>query len=341
MINIISKQVGASQVTGPQKVLVNLVKGLDRIRYPYVLNRHPSAARRLWIHDDSDALRFMHHPGVLPVLGPNLFVMPGDCDPHVDFRDALYLQPCEWAARFWERAGFTRCPIVPWAVGIDTEEFRPASDAVNERTVMVYHKMRDPQELVGILDAVRAQGLVPKLVLYGGYDEDEYHRILSGACLAIWHGRAESQGIALQEALACNVPMLVCDVTSVRQTRGGYPFDPEVFAFPVSAAPYFDKRCGVRITDLRDFDAALTSMVEKLGSFRPRDYVLENLSLEGQARAFVNVWLHWGLSPDEGLSETLRNPRLWQGPPLHDRIRRRVVRHLTTRWDQLASGRCR
>ena len=162
------------------------------------------------------------------------------------------------------------CPLRPWAVGIDTDEFTTAGDACTRGTVMVYHKMRDPQELVGILDAVKAHGLGAELVLYGLYDEREYRRILDEACLVIWHGRAESQGIALQEALACNVPVLVCDVTSVRQTRGvGGPFSPEVLGFPVSAAPYFDERCGVRITDLRDFDAALTSMMEKVGSFPP------------------------------------------------------------------------
>ena len=115
MINIISKQVGESRVSGPQKVLVNLVKGLERIGYPYALNRHPSAARRLWIHDDVAALRFMHQPGVLPVLGPNLFVMPVDAESCVDFGGAVYLQPSEWAVRFLGASRLHHVP--PPAVG--------------------------------------------------------------------------------------------------------------------------------------------------------------------------------------------------------------------------------
>lgn len=332
MINIISTQVGASQVSGPQKVLVNLAKGLDRMGYPYVFNHHPSSARRLWIHDDAAALRFMHQPRVLPVVGPNLFVMPVDAEPCIDFRGAVYLRPSEWTVRFWEQAGFVECPMAPWAVGIDTDDFRPTGDVPDQRSVMVYHKMRDSQELVYILDRVRAHRLDARLILYGAYDEDEYRRALRRVSMVIWHGQAETQGIALQEALACDVPVLVCDVTSLRQTRGGYPFEPEVFGFTVSAAPYFDERCGVRITELGALDTALESIMETRDSFRPREYVLQNLSLEGQARALVSVWERWGLSADDGLNESLVNSRLWQGPPLRDKIRRHAARYLATRW---------
>jgi glycosyltransferase involved in cell wall biosynthesis len=331
LINIISTQPRRSGVTGPQKVFANLVKGLDRIGYPFVVNHHPSAARRLWIHDDGAALQYMHQPGVLPVVGPNLFVTPSDIDAGISFRDAIYLQPCDWAVGMWTTAGFGSCPVLPWAVGIDTDEFQPHRDATNPDSVLVYHKMRDPQELVAILDCVRSIGLSPQLILYDSYKEEEYKRLLQQVGLVVWHGRAESQGIALQEAMACDVPVLVCDVTSVRQTRGGYPFVGDALDYPVTAAPYFDERCGMRITDIADVSTALESMVGRRADFRPREFVLEHLSLEGQARQLVDIWERHGLSYQDGLGETLRNSRLWSGAPLHHKIRSRVDRYLRSR----------
>ena len=58
MINIISRQpmIGdASRPTGPYKVFANLVKGLERIGYPYVVNRRVTASPRLWVHDWPEA----------------------------------------------------------------------------------------------------------------------------------------------------------------------------------------------------------------------------------------------------------------------------------------------
>lgn len=58
MINIISRQplVGdASRPTGPYKVFANLLKGLEHIGHPYVVNRRVTAAPRLWVHDWPEA----------------------------------------------------------------------------------------------------------------------------------------------------------------------------------------------------------------------------------------------------------------------------------------------
>lgn len=330
MINLISRQASTCGGRGPYKVFRNLVKGLERIGYPFVVNRHPTAAARLWIQDDVQALRYMHKPGVYPVVGPNLFVMPSDVDPAIDLSGAIYVQPCDWAARVWHQQGFRDCPIASWAVGIDTDVFAPAALASSPRSVLVYHKLRDPQELVMLLEVVRRHGLLPKLVLYGAYDEEEYQRLLSEVCFVVWHGGAESQGIALLEALACDVPVLVCDVQSLRQTRGGYPFMPDVYDMHVTAAPYFDDRCGIRIRNWSELDDAVVQMVERREAFRPREFVLESLSLEKQAHEFVDLWSPWGLTYETGLREGLRNGRRWTGPPLSRRILIRMRRRGAT-----------
>jgi glycosyltransferase involved in cell wall biosynthesis len=325
VINIISTCANSTRGAGPYKVFANLVKGLDKIGYPYVINRDLNARRRLWIHDDVTALRYTNYSRAFKVVGPNLFVMPRDIPPEIDLHGALYLHPSEWAKRVWERVGFDACPIEAWPVGIDTEMFRPSVRKPSAPRVMVYHKKRNPQELSHVFEVLHEMGLPYTLLIYGEYHESEYVEVLKETTFIIWHGCHESQGIALLEALACDVPVLVCDATRLSQARGSYPFDELVKDFPVTSAPYFDDTCGVKITDLSDLKSSLEFMLDNLDGFASREYVLRNLSLEKRARAFVALWERWGLTFEQGLAETARTNRVWS-IPLSVRVRAKAGR---------------
>jgi hypothetical protein len=76
---------------------------------------------------------------------------------------------------------------------------------------------------------------------------------------------------------------------------------------------------------------AIGRMMDRLGQFAPREYVLRNLSLEAQARAFVGLWQHWGLNFEEGLSETAAGGRKWRAPLLA-RVRVRLDRQRGRKW---------
>jgi hypothetical protein len=327
MINIISNCANHGKISGPYKVFANLVKGLDQIGYPYVLNRDLNATRRLWIHDDVAALRYMNRSRAFKVVGPNLFVMPGDIPAEIDLRGALYLQPSGWVRHLWEHVGFNTCPIAVWPAGNDTETFCPPPQKTSNRRVMVYHKARDPRELPRIFETLHNLRLPYTLFIHGQYLESEYIEALRETSFIIWHGCSESQGIALQEALACDIPVLVYDITCLSQVRGSYQFNENLDDFPATAAPYFDDTCGLRITDLCDLKSSIEFMLDNLERFAPRDYVLGNLSLEKQARAFVALWERWGLTYEQGLVETAQTERSWQVPlSVSARMRAKVGR---------------
>src|SRR5450756_1482222 len=101
MINIISRQAACDTVTGPAKVYRNLIKGLDAIGYPYVVNRSLDSTRRLWVHDDTVALRYAARACANTVVGPNLFVLPRDIPPKTDLTGILYVHPSEWVVEAW------------------------------------------------------------------------------------------------------------------------------------------------------------------------------------------------------------------------------------------------
>lgn len=336
MINIISTYGNRTITSGPGKVYTNLVKGLSKIGYPYVINHDLKAAKRMWIHDDVSALYSLNYSKSFKVIGPNLFVLPTDVSAAINFAGALYLHPSDWARQIWGYMEFKSCPIEVWPVGIDTDRFYPSIHGVSNHHILIYHKQRDIDELHQIMDVLDELHLPYTLMRYGEYEEHTYLDALKNASFLIWHGRHESQGIALQEALASNVPILVCDVERLSQARDGYKFPAVLDNVPVTAAPYFDDSCGLKITKLSELKLSIVYMLDNLAVFAPREYILKNLSLEGQARAFVALWEKWGLTFEQGLFETTQEERIWS-VPLSTRVRmylERKVRSLLHKVNQ-------
>lgn len=302
MINIITRDF--SRATGPDKVVRNLLRGLDKIGYPYVINKNINATKRCYMPNRRAPLLKLRIAKSKVTVGPNLYVLPRDIHWFVSLKNTIYLQPCEWPAQLWRELGFRRAPIKVWPTGIDTDEFYP-KNGIQEKKILVYHKMRDKSELEMIEKTLQEMRLHYHKIMYGSYKEADYKEAIWQSSFIIWHGRHESQGIAAQEAMACNIPILVCDVKSLFEEIGGYPWPESVRDFEVTAAPYFDERCGLKIMDLSKLKQSIEYMFDNLSQFSPRDYVLENLSLEKQALKFVQLWEYWGLTVKQGYSEEL------------------------------------
>lgn len=340
VINIVSVAPRMSGWGGATKVYWNLVKGLDALGYPWVADRDLQSTERLWIHSNVFALPEMRRTRSRTVLGPNLFVMPSEIPKVVQFDGAVYVQPSEWVAQLWRAAGFDACPVEVWPVGVDTGRFAARSPEGGERDVLVYYKRRPLEELAHVERHLRVMGLRYRVLRFGSYAEDEYRRLLASTSFVVWVGCPESQGLALEEALATDVPVLLWDATRLEQANidGVYTFDSRFNDFPVTSAPYFDTRCGRRITLLAELGGALEDMRRTWPSYRPRLFVMEHLSLDGQARALIDLWQRWGLTFEDGLRETARtDAALFRPHPIDTLIFRWQRRfgprlRLTPRW---------
>jgi hypothetical protein len=79
-----------------------------------------------------------------------------------------------------------------------------------------------------------------------------------------------------------------------------------------TSAEYFDERCGIKINDLNELGSAMKRMENNLGMFRPRQYVLENLSVESQAKKLLGFYeKYFGLSYEAGFKEKLLREGNW------------------------------
>ncbi len=88
-------------------------------------------------------------------------------------------------------------------------------------------------------------------------------------------GRHESQGFALEEALSCNIPLLVWNTQYMCQEHGSNYEKIHVLLFP-----YWDERCGEYFYQQEEFVKKYEEFLSKLDTYQPRQYILENLSME-------------------------------------------------------------
>lgn len=286
MINIISHQADAPVKRGPFKVFRNLVKGLEALQYPYVINGAVTASKRAWVHDNHKAYERLKNRGVYSIVGPNLFSVPEEIPAGISDR-LSFVVPSIWLYNVWVKRGFAPESMQLWPSGVDTDEFHPG--LLKDRDyVVVYFKKRDLGGLSRICNLLAEMRVPFQLCLYGSYSEDEYKQLLSRARFCIWYGCHETQGIGLSETLAAGVPVLVFD---------DYRHDER------TAAPYFSPDCGKIVKDFHEFEGCLPEMLDCWGSYDPSHYVIENLNLVKQAVAFIKLWEKWGLTLDEGLTE--------------------------------------
>ena len=99
----------------------------------------------------------------------------------------------------------------------------------------------------------------------------------------------ESQGLAYQECMSCDVPIIAWDQ--------GWCLDPDRFRWgmpeiPATSVPYFNATCGERFTSIEEFDVQLELFLERLRlkEYQPRDYILENLTLERCSGKFLDFF---------------------------------------------------
>lgn len=328
MINIVSQSVLRRTASGPGKVVKNLIKGLDLIGYPYVINKRLDACERLWVHDDMVALSQINDvpPHIKVLVGPNLVVVPQQLPASVNLSRAVYIHPSQWAKEFWEDLSFTQCPIAVWPTGVDTDCFMPTLGPKTH--VLVYFKQRTQAELDIVLAALRSRALQYTVIAYPTYSERAYRNTLKKARYVVWLGCHESQGIALQEALATDVPVLVCDVGGTdywpyREANMTALTSEQISAYPnATSAEFFDQTCGLKVPSVERLADGLNYMERHISTYRPRDYVVNHLSLQRQARAFVDLYqTYFGLAYDTGLHEAMLSEGSWEGARIKGQIR--------------------
>ena len=288
---------GKSKPGGVMMIALELMHGLDKINVPYRYNdydyikTHPAEVACIIGKPQLLFDRKWKNP---VVFGAGIYSHPVECPdllekyPNVK----LVLVPGEWMRKMFEP--FYGDKVLAWPVGIDTEKWKPVNvEKTND--FLIYDKIRWDTDLFNnsltqpILNILDKNGFSYQFVRYGNYTHDELQGKLAVSKAVIFLCEHETQGLAYQQILATNTPILAWD-------RGGYWKDPAYYPGkvkyePVTSVPYWSDACGEKFESVGEFETKCLLLLKKLelGAYSPREFIMENLTLEKSALAYLNI----------------------------------------------------
>jgi hypothetical protein len=287
---------GKQRPGGVMTIAINLMKGLDKINVPYRFNDYSYIKK----HPEEIAC-IIGKPHLLfekkwrnpIILGAGIYSHPIDCPDLFERYPNVkrFLVPGEWMR---DMCGlWYGNKVISWPVGIDTKYWQPGP-LEKEFDFLIYdkirwnHKEEEARLIDPIIETLEQHNLSYHFIKYGNYTRHELTGKLKISKAVIFLCEHETQGLAYQQILATNTPILAWN-------RAGYWQDPDYYPDkvqyqPVSSVPYWDERCGVKFTDAIDFKEKLLLFLTGLNKFKPRDYILENLTIELCAKKYLQIY---------------------------------------------------
>lgn len=231
------------------------------------------------VYSPATPINASKYPKTKFIFGPHFSVFPVEHQMNIiKSQNTTYVHPSEWAAKVWRDNIFCKnMRIESLPFGVDTTRFNYEEGTIgsqNKTEIIIYYKDRHPSELEFLIEELNKLSIKFSIFSYKhGYNENVYIDYLKKAKYCIWIGRHESQGFALEEALSCNVPLLVWDVKSMNQEYGQNYND-----IPATVIPYWDERCGEFFYKKDEFIATFNRFLSKLEIYKPREFILETLT---------------------------------------------------------------
>lgn len=289
-ITILTHPIGQYGLLGHYGVTRSLIEGFKKINQNFNVNPHTIEEVGDIVHVlcDTNALAqaiSLKRMGRIKKLlaGPNLMVRSNECNhilasPEID----VCIVPSEWVKNAYiedepSLAGRIQC----WPAGVDTSYWTPINKKATKK-VLVYWKTESENFCSQVEDELKKHNWIPIRLRYGSYSAEHYKQILSEVAFAVFMSRTESQGIALAEAWAMNIPTLVWNADKPHIIMGKT-------YWPVSTAPYLTDAAGIFWKDVDELKTILERVGDLFYRCMPRDWVLQNMSDELCAQNLLKI----------------------------------------------------
>lgn len=255
--------------SGPNAVRDSVLRGLKIHNIEYELNPIIVHGDTLLVLSGVNALRKAIRlkksgSAIKLIAGPNIVTTPNDVQ-KIMCNDAIdtILVPSEWVANFWKHeAPEIAHKIHVWAAGV-----AQANASTRNGLPVVFNKIGEDSIFHEVKKALSQNNADYKLFTYGKFEHSEYLEALKDAPYVIYLSESESQGLALQEAWAHDVPTFVNNSTIWKS--GPYSFKANQIN-----APYLTEALGGIFSSKEE----LTTLIEQAKDFHPKPYCDANYS---------------------------------------------------------------
>lgn len=156
--------------------------------------------------------------------------------------------------------------------GVDAAFWRRTAETRSRRPV-VYWKDSPEMLCVDVERVLTTAGLKPVRIRYGEYDIEMFKRALDGAPFAVFLSTFETQGLALAEAWAMDVPTLVWDPQAQTHWAGA--------SFrSASSAPFLTPTTGLTWKTLEQLEERVRDVLNSPEQFASRAWVCAHMTDE-------------------------------------------------------------
>jgi len=221
--------------------------------------------------------------GVIKKLlaGPNILEIPTKYNnillsPEID----KVLVPSEMTVEIYEKLNPTlKGKVVIWYSGIDEKYWVP-KDLPKEKEILVYWKNFSTAFNLEVESVLKNKGYKISRVVYGFYKKSTFKKLLEKSVFAVFLSVTETQGLALAEAWAMDVPTLV--------------WDPEIEHYylrniKTTSAPYLTDKTGIRWKELDELEQLLSNNKLNLNKFSPRKWIQKNMTNKNSAEMLIKI----------------------------------------------------
>jgi len=274
MINLwYNENIKSGLVRGPRKVLENLHDSLEEQNIPFAVNEDKYKYNFL-VH--YDALGYAKHEKLEHdscIIGPQIWpfdeygqflknnpqyyrkiIVPGD---------SVYLS--------FKQQGFNESKLAKWPVGIKDINVERSGNI----KFLVYFKRRSIEDLDSVLSFLNEKECDYLVLKYGSYSQEEFNQALQECSHGIIVDGPETQGIAIQEIMSSNMPILIWD--NLEYFEDGVPEEYTKNPVPTSAH-YFSAECGEKVYSEDEFKETFDKFMKT--QYTPKEYVKRELSYE-------------------------------------------------------------
>ncbi len=276
-----------NKYSGPDAVLDSLRRGLTNLNIPFEIN--PIKPKYETVHVLS-GIRVLSEMITLKktskiatlIAGPTLVTTPHEHDNIIqnNLIDIL-LFPSVWTKDFYvSLAPQLSDKIKIWPAGVEI----PNKISHKEEEDVLIFKKNAPNHIYDmVINYLNTNNIKHETIDYGKYNLKYYHDKLLNSSLLIYLQTTESQGLALQEAWAYDIPTLVWQNSTWKYKRYEWR-DANI------SAPYLTEESG-RFFNESTFSLVFESMIKDIQDkkINPRKYCIENLSDTATTKQYLEI----------------------------------------------------
>jgi len=264
------------RMRGPNAVAESLHRGLQVLNVPHLIDPPINKiSDTVHVISGIEALRFaikLKKNGKIKKLiaGPTLVITPFDND-KIILSPEIDIIVC---ASAWPKDFFVSLvpeldkKIIVWPAGISI----PETISTKNGPWVIYNKIGHGDSISESIKKSLSDKHISWIeICYGEFKQKEYFYLLASAQAVVYLSHSESQGLALQEAWARNVPTLV-------YTRGYWEYGTHRWDDSKISAPYLNDQSGSFFKDITEFEKETDYLQSHIDQFTPRSHVEKNLS---------------------------------------------------------------